>query len=327
MTASILFSSLPCLLLVAGLLMLLPAPLLAVHRTQASIASLWLLLSALLMALVWLPTDTSPLTFALLPFGAALIAAPLLERARFLGLSLTALAGSAALSIAMPAMLPHLPTIAPLALLLVGVVTALLTGMIGGARLPLHPQRHRADGNAIWHAAPQGVMFAGWVALTAGIVLLVGIETLTRTHAIAMLVAAMLALFIAQRGHGQDALQKAGEGLAAGLLASLLVPLSPLGAGVVGLLAGFLVSRSEAIALGLRLDDPHHFLGALLLPSMLGLLLPGFVELALLAEHLKWLGGTLVLAAALSLLVWPLGMFLLGIALPSRLVREGVHPR
>ena len=312
---------LPILLLVVGMLMLLPAPLLAAHRMLAGSAVLAIALGSALLAVMGVGT------LFLLPCLAFLIAAPLLERSRFLGLAAAALAGSAAIHYAIPLLSPYLPASDTVMMMQVALIVALLIGMVGGMKLPLHPQRHRNDGHAVWHAAPQGLILAGWVLVTAAIAGTVGIATMGRAQVIAALVAALAALAHAQLGHGRDSWQKAGEGLLAGVVITLLVPLAPLAAAAAGLLAGFLVTRSEAIALSLRLDDPHHFLGALLLPAMFGLLLPGIAELALLAGQLKWLGAAIALAAVISLILWPLSMFLLGIALPPRLVREGVQPR
>lgn len=317
----------PFLLLTACMLLLLPAPLLAAHRMQAAVTTLALLMAALfLRAVIFENTATVPLF--LLPCMAVLVAAPLMERARFYGLLAAALVAAAMIQYAVPEWLaPNLPARPDLALLPLSLIAALLVGMIGGARLPLHPQRHRADGQAVWHEAPQGRMLAGWLCLLAAFVLLCGPETLTRAHLAGSLVGGFVALMHAQAGHGRDAMQKAGEGLMAGFLLVLLAPVAPLAASLLGLFAGFFVARSEAIALALRLEDPHHFIGALLMPSMLGLLLPGLTDLSLLAGQIQWLGGTILLAAAISLILWPLTMLLLGVALPPRLVREGLATR
>ncbi len=316
---------LPLLPLGAGMLLLLPAPLLAVHRMPAATAALAIIISAALY-LLGVKGDASLTSLFLLPCMALLIAAPMLERARFLGLAVAALSGSIALNYGVTGILaPNLPALPALSLLPVSLVAALIVGMIGGLKLPLHPQRIRADGSAVWHNAPQAAMLAGWLCIGLAFALFCGVESLTLSHAIAALAAGLVVLVQAQMGHGQDALQKAGEGLVAGFLMVLLVPLSPLAAMLLGLVAGFFVIRSESIALALRLDDPHHFLGALLLPSLLGLVLPGLFALKLLAPQLQWLGASLALAAGISLILWPLTMFMLGVALPPRLVREGVQ--
>lgn len=318
---------LPLLLLAVGMLLLLPAPLLAVHRMSASITALAVVLGAAFIQLVW-RADASIESLFLFAGMAQLIAAPLLERTRFLGLVTASLAGSAAILYAVPEMLaPNLPERPALALLPLSMIVAMLVGMIGGMKLPLHPQRHRENGSAVWHSAPQAVMLAGWICVALAMVFLCGPDLLGRTQVASALAAALVALFYAQMGHGQDALQKAGEGLVAGLLISLLVPLAPLPASLLGALAGFFVTRSEAMALALRLDDPHHFLGALLVPSILGLLMPGILDLSLMAAALQWLGASFALALAVSLILWPLTMFLLGMQLPARLVREGVRGR
>lgn len=326
MVDSVFISYIPFLQMAACMLLLLPAPLLAAHRMQAAIAVLAILMAGAFIQLIW-RADTSLVSLFLLPGMALLIAAPLLERARFIGVVVASLAGSAAALYAIPELLaPHLPERLPLSLLPLAMVATLVAGMAGGMKLPLHPQRH-SDQGAIWHAAPQAVMLIGWALFAVALVGLCGSEKLSMAHLASALVAGLWALLQTQSEHAQDTLQKTGEGLVAGFLIVLLAPLEPMQASFAGLAAGFFVTRSEAIALSLRLDDPHHFLGALFIPAVLGLLLPGLLDLNLLAAQLQWLGATLLLGLGIAAVIWPCTMALFGVALPPRLVREGPKRR
>jgi hypothetical protein len=329
MVNTALFIGLPLLLMAAGFLLLLPAPLLAAHRQPAAICTLAILLGGTFVGIFWL--HASPIDLLVCLFAAMLIAAPLFERARFVGLLLAALSGSAALFTGMGNYLQfNLPSVPPLAMFLLTLVAALAMGLIGGTLLPLHPKRFREDGRMIWHGAPQAMALAGWVCVTlalGGTAWLLEPDSIGLPQLGAALVAAFVTLFHAQSAQGEDVLQKAGEGLAAGLLVTLLAPLSPVAAAALGLAAGFIVARSEALAVALRITDTHHFLGALMFPCLIGLLLPGIQDVTLLAPVLQWLGAALLLALMISLILWPAVMLLFGVALPPRLVREGLRRR
>ena len=316
---------LPSLAIAGGLMLLAPSPLLAAHRAQAAVLVMALLLAAGFLQLCWL---RGALAYGL-PLGlltSVLIASPLLERGRFFGLLLVGSAGSV-MGIYMLERLVGwwMPVLPPVALLPLVLMTALVIGLLGGAHLKLHPRRVR-DGLAVWHAAPQGLMLTGWVLLLAG---LAGVAQAMDAKAIGMaqiaavLVGGLASLLTAQASG--DGLQKAGEGMVAGLLISLLAPLTPMAGAALGLLAAFCVARGEALALALRLGDAHHFIGALLLPAALGLLMPGMTDMAQLAPQVAWLGAGLGVALFTALLLWPIAMMGFGVALPARLVREGVR--
>lgn len=318
--------ALPLLLLAAAGLLLLPAPLLAEHRTRAGMVALALVLGSLLLHAV-MRQDTAFSCFIALLGGMA-VAAPLLERARFYGLTTAALATGLAIPSLLVLLAGWMPSTLSLSSLLVALIIAVITGLAGSMKLPLQPRRHAATGAAIWHGAPQGIMLIGWVALAlalAGVSYLLDGAAIGLSQVAGSLTAALAALLYSQLQHGEDGWQKAGEGLVAGLLITLLAPFSAPAGAILGLLAGFFVVRSEAIAHAIRVEDAHHFTGALLFPAMLGLIAPGFVQLSLLAAQLQWLGAAIGVALGMSLLLWPLAMFLLGIALPPRLMREGVR--
>ncbi len=314
--------------LAAGLLMLVPASLLSAHRAQAAMLVLALLLGGGFVAIFWLD---GALTFGLLlvTLAAVLVAAPLLERGRFLGLLAAGIGGAAAGVYILERLVGWwLPPIASLALLPLVVVMALTVGLLGGMHLPLHPRRVLATGAAVWHPVLQGLALAGWALLLAG--LAGGAWEMNRAalgmaQLAAVLAGGFVALLQAHQAGSGDGLQKAGEGMVAGLLISLLVPLTPMAGAALGLVAALCVGRGEALALALRLADPHHFIGALLMPAFIGLLMPGIADMGAMAPAVSWLGAALATGVLVAMLLWPLTMISVGVALPARLVREGVH--
>jgi hypothetical protein len=283
-------------------------------------------LIGLSLAAIYAMPSVSPANLFLAFLSAGLMAAPLLERARYLGLSLAIIAGSVAFIYA----IAWLPTsLSPSVLLLVAAITATLVGMVGGMLMPLHPARH-VEGKALWRLSPQAPMLLGWLALAAALALAMVSSgaVLDRLHATAMLTSALVAVLFSYAGRGEDLLQQLGEAVMAGLLISLSVSGDAWLGSVLGVAAGCLVTRSEAIALSLRMDDPHHLTGAVLAPALLGLIMPGLFDMAALAQPLTVLGGSLLYAGALALLLWPAAMFLFGLRLPPRMMREGTtaHP-
>lgn len=323
MIDSNLIAWIPLLLLAIGFMLVMPSALLAAHRTTASITGLAILLGSILVHIIGDSTPT-PAGIFMHMLAAVLIALPLLERARMPGMLIASLVGAYMLLFAIPTWLvPELPGITTPAMMLVIIAASALVGIIGGLTMPLNPRRREADGRIVWHAAPQAPMLMGWAALTIAIMCIVGFGMFTKGHATAMIVAALVALLHSTHRHGEDGLQKAGEAMLAGLLITLLVPLTPIHALFLGLIAGYLVVRSEAMAHTMQIDDPHHVLGAMLLPSILGLLLPGLVGIPLLADAIEWIGATFGIALLISLILWPFTMLLLGIALPAKLVRNG----
>ena len=316
----------PLLLIGGGLLGLLPGLLLPAHRRLALLQVVALLLATLLLYGVvqplWYGAD---LAFALL--GSGLIAAPLLERARARGFLVAALLGSGLLVYSARLLEPLLPMAPVLSLLLLVVVGTSLLGMVGGLVLPLHPRR-AAMGQRLAQPMLAGLpLVMAWAALAAAVVVLahqIAPGRMDDGTIAASLSSGLAALWLSRREPMELTLVKCGEGLMAGLLLTLLVPLGALLGVAFGVLAAFLVSRSEALAIALRMEDPHHLLGAMLLPAGLGLLLPGLLDMHLLAAQIEWLGMALILPLILSMLLWPVLMLVTGLALPPRLVREPV---
>jgi hypothetical protein len=153
-------------LLIAGWVLLLPNAILEAHR-QRSLAIVLTSLIGLSLAAIYAMPSVSPANLFLAFLSAGLMAAPLLERARYLGLSLAIIAGSVAFIYA----IAWLPTsLSPSVLLLVAAITATLVGMVGGMLMPLHPARH-VEGKALWRLSPQAPMLLGWLALAAALAL------------------------------------------------------------------------------------------------------------------------------------------------------------
>lgn len=267
---------------------------------------------------------------ALAMLGAFLIAAPLLDRARQGGLLAAALPGGLMTVQGIFAWLQNLlPTLPRSGLLLALIIITGALGLAGSAMLRAHPARLSPAGQPRLHPLAQAWLLAGLalLALTlAGLAWLMEPEAEPLAQlplAISSLTAALACLLASQRRHPHP-LRKAGEGLVAGVVLAVLCPPSLAVAVGAGLLAAFLTLRGETIALALRLDDPLHQLGMLLLPAMAGLLLPGLLALSSLAAQLQWLGACLAAAGLLTLLLWPLSMLLFGLAASPRRIREGL---
>lgn len=247
--------------------------------------------------------------------GAQIIAAALLDRSRTAGLVSISVIGGVFLTPFLLSTLPHLmPAIPSGGLLLVVLIATSLIGLIGSARLPMHPLRP----SILLHAAGLGV-------LALLITCLNGLHhTPSMATAISALTAASASLFIARRHRHPAPLSKAMEGLLAGVIITTLCP-ADLQAGLVaGLVAALCVARGEAITRALVIDDPARLAGTLLLPAIAGLLLPGFVVFDMLAEQLQWLGITLAISLMFALLAWPVTMAIFGLAANPRRVREGL---
>jgi hypothetical protein len=310
------------LLLTAAALLLFPACLAPSSRGRGAVAALAVALLSGFAALVLLqPAPLLCTTLALL--GALIATAPLLDRARLPALALAGCAAGLAATCLILHQLPlALPPLVRGAALHLILIAALVVGFAGSMALPPHPSRITAQGALRVIAVHQGIALAGWSLLAlcfAGMgAMLDNIAPLP--VAASALAAALVALFSAR---AEDGLQKAGEALAAGVLVALLAPLSLEAASALGIVAGFFVSRGEAITAALRIDDAAHLAGALLIPAILGLLAPGFLTLDALAAPLAWLGATLLLGLAIAAIVWPVAMLSAGLALPPRRVREG----
>jgi hypothetical protein len=257
---------------------------------------------------------------------AALLAAlPLLDRARFHGLWIGAsLAGIATIELYNHASL-HLPLLDHPVWLPAAVLLGSLAGLAGGMKLPLHPLRLSSEAKIRTYPLPQSGVLLGWILLAGAFLNVTQDMPENFVSPLAGAVSAALATLLLTRRMA-NCLQKTGEALAAGALLACLCPV-PMAAAALGLLACCFVLRAEAIAQALRIDDPLHMIGALLLPSLLAMLIPGLFDLPQLARALQWEGAAILIGLAAALILWPLVMAVFGLALPERLLREGTNPR
>lgn len=258
------------------------------------------------------------------------IAAPLLDRARRGGLVLGSVLGAGVLIhcslTVFPSLLPPLPRSG----LVLGVLLAAsIMGLIGSHALPRHPLRYTRDGQLKHSPLPQGWMVVGLSCFALTVALLGwAMQSLDAPLApvsmlISALVSATLVLLVATRQRHPAALVLSAQALVAGVVLALLVQHALCVAIACGVLAGLCVLLGATMTQALQTDDAPNSAGMLLLPSAIGLVLPGVMQPSLLAEHLQWLGATLAMGALAGILLWPLSMLLLGLEANSRRVREG----
>lgn len=261
-----------------------------------------------------------------LSFGlllAQVVAAPLLDRARLIGLvGGTVLASFALMTAVIDEMPMVLPRLARGLWLLSGITAACLVGLIGSALVPTHPARAvRADkmrAPQFSHARDAGLLLfaASFVLIAAGNT----DDALSPNFAVAAVTAALWPLLF---GHGRERLHRAAEGVLAACVLAVLSQGDAMQGLAYGVIAAVLVERGDRMAAALRLDDPARLVGTLLLPAMAGMLLPFVNDVGALADALRWLGASLLMGGAVSF-IWLVVMATVGLAaLPSK-VREGL---
>ncbi len=313
-------------LAMAALLMLAPAPLAAPTRRRAAATLLMILLLSCLFSLLMirLQSGTDSLNTArivattLVMLVAALVAAPLLERARVGGLVVASVGvGLLVTPLFLHGLLPALPANSGVALLYALLIVATLTGLGGSMQLPLGTERFTATGARRAVAANHTLLAVGWVAM-AGLCALLGWTMLPPDAAMRPLpvllsgITASVMQLLTTRA--DDALAKAGEGFAAGVVMTLLSPLPLEYAFVAGVVAGFFVMRGVAITTALRVDDAQNLTGALLVPALLGLLLPALAGVGDLGAAIVWIGASCGIGCALALILWPFVKLTIGLA-------------
>lgn len=248
---------------------------------------------------------------------AQLIAAPVLDRARFFGLLAGSVLGSFAIlylrgdvfALLLPTMPSHMAVIA-------SIVAASLCGLIGSALLPAHPARAVRAGQLRLPI----FSYARDVGLVLCSIAVMALTTPSAACAVSAITAALCPLLLRRDAYR---LHRAAEGVLAGTLIALLLPEGHAMAVLYGVAAAVLAARGEHIAGGLRLDDPARITGTVLLPAMAGMLLPFVNDIALLADAIRWLGSTLLAGAGAALLWLPI-MATVGFAASTRRVREGL---
>lgn len=322
------------LLAVLGSVILLPSLVHASMRLHATRSTLGTALLTLLTggyALQHVPAMTPEaegMLLAVATFAATLIAAPLLDRGRNLGTVIAAGAGGLGSVAAAAIALDHHPTLPVAALLPIALLVAVLVGFAGSALVPMSPLRHQANGALRGIPENANARLAGWAMLCAALVVAARFldPALPLLPVLACATAAgLLALFTSR---ADLAVATLGEALAAGVLLALTAHVSAQTAIYFAPLAACSAVRGPAIAQSLRLDDPLHATGSVLLPLALGLLLPGLIDFsaAALAGELRLLGLILAAAALISVILWPLTMIFVGLALPAPLARQGARP-
>lgn len=326
-----LFLLLPLMAALAGLFAF-PYAAQPASRHYALGASLALSLLAGLIAL--LKSDSSVEYFTPTMIHAAfmivvvqVVAAPLLDRTRLLGL----VGGSMLAMLAiMDALIDELPMIMPLlersTWLLAALIAASLCGLIGSALLPTHPAR-AARGEKLplplfTYPRSFGVLL---LAITIGSVDWANDEMqIVPTFLVPALTAALYPLLIRP---GANRLHAATEGVLAGTIIALLMPQSGPEGVAYGIIAAVLVERGVLIANALRLDDPARLTGTILLPAIAGLLLPYLNNLSTLSDALEWLGAGLLTGIIVALVVWFGVKLTVGFAAAPKRVREGLDYR
>jgi len=325
MIYSLLIPALP-LLVIAALAMLAPAPLAPRERRGGLITLLAIVLLALVSSLLMIRLQAGSDTLNVSRIGATsvvmlaggLIAAPLLDRARTGGLVL----GSTLIGLFMvPGLfhgaLPKMPAISGVALLLTVLIASSLIGLIGSWQLPRSALRFTANGarRAVpvntARAAGGWAVFALTITVLGASMLAPGVAFAPVPLLISGIVASFLQLMVSKP---EDALQKAGEGLAAGVLIATMGPYAVEHGFLLGLVAGGVVMRSEAITARLKLDDAQHLTGAVLLPCVLGLLAPVVSHTSDMHASLSWLAVAVGLGVMLPLILWPIVKLTVGLA-------------
>ena len=260
---------------------------------------------------------------ALAMLAALVVAVPMLDRARLPG----AVAGSTCIAAGILAGIadaahPLLPLIARGGWIQAALMSACIAGLGGSAWVRRHPSRSKL--------ATRMLARGQWLMPLAGHVLLAGalgclalvLEPATSPHAmvIAVIVAALATLLLAPRPF---AMQRIGESLVAGTLLSLSVTQQP-HALIAGGSAALAILVGPRLCRALRVDDPARLMGSILIPSLLGLVLPGIVQENDVHAVGIWAGTALACGIAGSVVLWPVVMATLGLRANSRLVREGM---
>ena len=304
-------------LITLSYLLILPTPLAPQARKRATISvlSMMLLTFGSCLLLISLNTNSSLLnvvrivsaSLALVITG--LVCAPLLDRTRPVPLLITAsLVGIFLTPLLMHGLEAKLPVIDGEPLLYTAIITSCLIALGGSKQFPPHPARGEYTIN-------YRRMFMGWLTFAV----LFGLYATAMKSAIPPLVSAIAAAGLCLvRTRTQEAWRKVGEGIMAGTLIALLSPYSPEATAAIGVLAGYMVLRGEALTKTLKLDDPHHLTGTLLLPAMVGLMLPCVGKHEMLTGSLLWLGAAILLGLLGTVAVWPLAKRILRLSLSPK---------
>ena len=315
------------LLLALGFALLLPAPLVPARRP---IATRTVLATSLLTTLVGLlliramshsdvlnASRILSATLAILASGLSL--APLLDRARPASLVITATFAATFLTpLLFHGFVPRLPAIGGIGLLYAVVIASVTFGLGGSWQLSRHPARYTGNIRRVLPIATTRAA-SGWALIALVLLALAALTTAPDAPLLLsapLFTAATAALITLLHGRATYALVQATQALSAGLLLTLISPLTLPLALAAGVIAGMLVLRGEALAQLLRLDDPHGLLVSLLLPALFGLFLPALTGAFSLEASADWAGASLLVGAVAAAVLWPLTKLILGLADP-----------
>jgi hypothetical protein len=317
--------SLP-LLLSAGLLMLAPASLALAARHQSAVTLLAILLLSFTFSLLMIRfqsgtdiVNTSRIVATtLVMLAAGLIAAPLLDRTRVGGLVLaTTAAGILMVPLFLHGLLSKLPPLSGVAMLYAVLIVSVLVGLGGSMQLPMSNARFTSTGARRMLAVNSPLIAIGWVVFAIALAV-ISWTTLPPDHAfnaLTLLVSGISASFLQLMfTRADEAISKAGEGFAAGIIIALMGVFTLETGLVAGLIAGFFVLRTESISTSLRIDDAPHFTGVILIPSLLGMLAPALLGAADIGAVIHWIGVCGALGVGITLTLWPLIKLTVGLA-------------
>lgn len=142
------------------------------------------------------------------------------------------------------------------------------------------------------------------------------------------LMAALCAALTARYRRSPAALNIALLALPAGVLATGLLPMvTATEVAVCAAIAGAGVAITRDALISLRFDEPSHSIACLVVPALCGLLAPGVLTPAELAERIQW-AGALMLAGVLVGFAWRvICQVTLGLSLSRRASAEGLDTK
>lgn len=260
-----------------------------------------------------------------------------LDRSRTIGMVMFALGITAAINFyAYPLIRGVLVPLSPVFLLyalfiMAGCAHLVLVSMMKPAsrRFTVHGQRRSA-----YQGSPSAI--EGWASgLTATAILALSwalkqygeadIAAHIYTGMTASVIAASVAMLVALKRRSASPMGMAVLALPAGVLSSALLEApGPIEISLLAALAGAAVTLTRDALISLRIDEPTGSTAAFFVPSMIGALAPGIVDLGQLATQVEWLGA--LIASGLSIgIIWRIACRLtLGLSLSRRAAEEGL---
>lgn len=261
-----------------------------------------------------------------------------IDRARPLGLLLFAIGTTCTLFYIYPALQMLLPAQTVVSALYAVIIVAGSAHLALVANLPPSAARFTHKGERRMQAAP-----AYTLETAAGIVLTVafcavlwrmkaygGVHTSFHLYSsmLAAIAAAVSAACVTFYRRSPAALNIAMLAMPAGLLAIGMLPMAtPLEIGIIAACAGAAVSLTRDGLVGLHIDEPSHSAAALLIPAVLGFIVPGMLDITLLAGQVRWVGALLAAGLLIGSGWRMICQATLGLALSRRAAEEGLDTR